>query len=58
VGENTGRFAVEDADGGSRVVWDSSFVPLDPATADDIARGWEPFLPVVLDNLKNVVEKR
>jgi mxaD protein len=58
VRDNTGRFAVEDLDGGSRVVWDSSFVPLDPATGDDVARMWESFLPVVLGNLKEVVENR
>ena len=58
VRDNTGRFAVETADGGARVVWESSFVPLDPAGADEIARMWEPFLPQVLDNLKAVVEKR
>jgi len=58
VRDNTGRFSVEDIDAGSRVVWDSSFVPLDPAAGDEIARMWEPFLPLVLDNLRNVVEKR
>ena len=58
VRDNTGRFAVEGIDAGARVVWESSFVPLDPATADEIARMWEPFLPLVLDNLKTVVEKR
>lgn len=58
VRDNIGRFAVEAVDGGSRVVWDSSFVPLDPATGDEIARMWEPFLPLVLDNLRTVVEKR
>jgi mxaD protein len=58
VRDNTGRFAVETVDSGSRVVWESSFVPLDPATGDDVARMWEPFLPVVLDHLKTVVEKR
>jgi hypothetical protein len=58
VHDNTGRFCVEDIDGGARVVWHSSFVPLDPATGDQVARMWAPFLPVVLDNLKTVVEKR
>jgi mxaD protein len=58
VRDNTGRFAVQTVDGGSRVVWESSFVPLDPATADDVARMWAPFLPTVLDNLRNVIEKR
>jgi len=58
VRDNTGRFAVEDVDGGARVVWDSSFIPLDPAKGDEVARMWEPFLPLMLDNLKNLVEKR
>jgi carbon monoxide dehydrogenase subunit G len=58
VRDNTGRFAVEDIDGGARVVWNSSFAPLDPATGDDLTRMWEPFLPLALDNLKNLVEKR
>jgi uncharacterized protein YndB with AHSA1/START domain len=58
VRDNTGRFAVEDVDGGARVVWESSFVPLDPATADEVSRMWEPFPPVVLGNLKSVVEGR
>jgi len=39
-------------------VWDSSFIPLDPAKGDEVARMWEPFLPLMLDNLKNLVEKR
>jgi carbon monoxide dehydrogenase subunit G len=58
VRDNTGRFAVETADGHARVVWESSFEPIDPATADDLARIWEPFLPLVLTNLKNLVEER
>ena len=58
VRDNVGRFAVEDAEDGARVVWDSSFIPLDPAAGDEVARMWEPFLPLVLDNLKNLVEKR
>ena len=57
VRDNTGRFAVEVVAAGARVVWESSFVPLDPATGEDIARMWEPFLPLVLDNLKTVIEK-
>ncbi|TMM32924.1 MAG: SRPBCC family protein [Actinobacteria bacterium] len=56
VRDNTGTFAVEDTDNGSRVVWESSFVPLDPAGADELARMWEPYLPVVLASLKKVVE--
>lgn len=56
VTDNEGTFVVQPAPGGSRVVWDSSFEPLDPAAADQIAAMWQPFLPMVLDNLKQVVE--
>jgi prepilin-type processing-associated H-X9-DG protein len=56
--DNTGGFAVEDADGHTRVVWESSFVAIDPAMADQLAEMWEPFLPIVLSNLKRLVEGR
>jgi carbon monoxide dehydrogenase subunit G len=56
VTHNAGRFAVEEVDDHARVVWESSFAPADPAMADELARMWEPFLPLVLANLKNVVE--
>jgi carbon monoxide dehydrogenase subunit G len=56
VRDNTGTFSVEDADNGSRVVWESSFVALDPTAAGDLARMWEPYLPVVLATRKKVVE--
>jgi mxaD protein len=56
VRDNTGGFTVEDTGGGSRVVWESSFVALDPDSADQLAAMWEPYLPVVLANLKKVVE--
>jgi carbon monoxide dehydrogenase subunit G len=57
VRDNTGTFAVEDADGGqARVVWESSFVALDPAMANQLATAWEPYLPMVLANLKSLVE--
>ena len=58
VRDNTGRFAVEAADGHARVVWESSFEALDSAAASELARQWEPFLPIVLANLKTVVEGR
>ena len=53
-----GGFAVEDADGHARVVWESSFVPVDPAMAEQVAQMWEPFLTIVLSNLKRLVEGR
>lgn len=58
VRDNIGGFAVEDADGHARVIWESSFVPVDPATAEQVAAMWEPFLPMVLANLKHLVEGR
>jgi carbon monoxide dehydrogenase subunit G len=57
VRDNTGRFSVEEADDGqARVVWDSSFVALDPDAADQLAQAWVPYLPVVLASLKKLVE--
>jgi len=58
VRDNTGTFTVEDADGQARVVWESSFVALDPAMAAQLAEMWEPYLPMVLANLKQLVERR
>jgi carbon monoxide dehydrogenase subunit G len=57
VSENTGSFAVEQHGDGSRVVWHSSFTPLDPAAEAQLAALWEPFLPMVLANLKNLIQK-
>lgn len=56
VRDNTGGFAVEEAEGHARVVWESSFVAVDPAMAERLAQMWEPFLPIVLANLKHLVE--
>jgi uncharacterized protein YndB with AHSA1/START domain len=59
VRDNTGTFTIEDAeDGQARVVWESSFVALDPAMAAQLAEMWEPYLPMVLANLKKLVESR
>ena len=57
VTDNIGSFAVQQGNGSTRVVWESSFQPLDPAMADELARMWQPYLPMVLGNLKNLVEK-
>ena len=54
----SGRFSVEDVDSDARVVWESSFVALDPASAGKLVRMREPFLHQVLDNLKDLVEQR
>jgi uncharacterized protein YndB with AHSA1/START domain len=56
VRDNTGSFTVEDADGQTRVVWQSSFVALDPAMESQLEQMWEPYLPLVLANLKKLVE--
>ena len=58
VRDNTGSFAVEEVGGQARVVWESSFVALDPATEPQLAQMWEPYLPLVLANLKKTVESR
>ena len=56
--DSTGRFAVEAADRHARVVWESSLVPADPAMAERVTQMWEPYLPVILGNLKRLVEGR
>jgi hypothetical protein len=40
------------------VVWQSRLGPADPAMADEVAQLWEPYLPVILGNLKTLVEDR
>ncbi len=56
VTDNTGSFSVEDIKGGAQVVWESSFEPLDPTMGTQLAEMWEPYLPMTLANLKQVVE--
>jgi len=56
VTDNTGTFAVEDVDGRARVIWQSSFTALDPAMESQLAQMWEPYLPLVLTNLKKLIE--
>jgi uncharacterized protein YndB with AHSA1/START domain len=56
VRDNTGSFTVEDANGQARVVWESSFVALDPAMESGLAEMWEPYLPIVLSNLRRLIE--
>jgi uncharacterized protein YndB with AHSA1/START domain len=58
VRDNAGGFTVEEVDGHARVVWESSFVAVDPAMTEQVAQMWEPFLPIVLANLKQLVEGR
>lgn len=56
VRENTGSFTIEDAEGKARVVWESSFVADEPHMEQQLAQMWQPYLPTVLANLKNLVE--
>ncbi len=56
VRDNRGRFAVEARPGGSRVLWESSFEPLDRAAEAELTEMWRGALPVVLGNLKQLVE--
>jgi mxaD protein len=56
VTDNTGSFSIEENGSRSRVVWESSFEPLDPAMAIQLAEMWEPYLPMTLDNLRRLVE--
>lgn len=58
VRDNTGAFTVEDADGHARVIWKSSFVALDLGASTQLAEMWQPYLPMVLANLKRLVESR
>jgi carbon monoxide dehydrogenase subunit G len=54
--DNGGRFAVEARPGGSRVIWESSFEPLEPASETQLTEMWQAAIPVVLGNLKRLVE--
>jgi carbon monoxide dehydrogenase subunit G len=56
VADNRGRLAVEPAGRGARIVWESSFDPLDPAAEPELSRMWQGMLPVVLGNLKTLIE--
>jgi carbon monoxide dehydrogenase subunit G len=56
VSKNTGSFAVEYVEHGARVVWQSRFVPLDPAMESNLTEMWAYYLPIVLANLKTLVE--
>jgi carbon monoxide dehydrogenase subunit G len=58
VADNRGRFQVEPAGNGARIVWESSFTALDPAAEAEISRLWAGMLPAVLGNLKTLIEQR
>jgi carbon monoxide dehydrogenase subunit G len=57
VRDNQGRFAVEPAGTGTRIVWESSFEALDPTAEDELGRMWAGMLPIVLANLRTVIEQ-
>jgi len=57
VADNRGRFTVEPAGNGARIVWESSFTALDPATEAEVSRLWAGMLPTVLENLKSLIEQ-
>ena len=56
VADNTGSFKIEEANGQTRVVWESSFQPLDPTMEQQLCEMWEPYLPMTLANLKRLIE--
>jgi carbon monoxide dehydrogenase subunit G len=58
VADNRGRFLVEPAGNGARIVWESSFNALDPATEAEVSRRWAGMLPAVPGNLKTLIEQR
>jgi carbon monoxide dehydrogenase subunit G len=58
VADNRGRFVVEPTGSGARVIWESSFRPLDPNAEDELSRLWAAMLPTVLANLKALIEQR
>jgi hypothetical protein len=39
-------------------VWESSFRALDPAAEAEVSRLWAGMVPVVLGNLKTLIEQR
>ena len=56
--DNQGRFAVEPRPRGTTIVWESSFRALDPAAEAEVSRLWAGMLPIVLGNLKTLIEQR
>lgn len=58
VADNRGRLVVQPVGNGARIVWESSFVVLDPATEAEVSQLWAGMVPVVLGNLKALIEQR
>ena len=43
---------------GARIVWESSFTPLDQGASEELSRLWEGMLLTVLGDLRTVIEQR
>lgn len=56
VRDNCGTFRVEEKGRRSRVVWVSSFEPLDPGSEDQLVATWSDAVPMILAQLKSTVE--
>jgi len=56
VTDNRGRFAIEPTPHGAMIVWESSLQARDPAAEDELSRMWAGMLPIVLGNLKTLIE--
>jgi hypothetical protein len=52
-----GGFAVEPAGNRARIIWESSFVALNPAAEAEVRPLWAGMMPVVLGNLKTLIEE-
>jgi hypothetical protein len=58
VSDNRGRSVIQPAGRGARIVWESSFAALDPTAEAKTSRRWAGMLPVVLGNLKTLIEQQ
>jgi hypothetical protein len=56
VADNQGRFAVQPTPHGATMMWESSFRALDPAAEAKSAGCRRGMLPVMLGNLKTLIE--
>jgi carbon monoxide dehydrogenase subunit G len=57
VRDNRGSFAVKARGDGALVVWESSFELPDPNAEEELIQMWQSALPLVLGNLKRLVEE-
>jgi hypothetical protein len=56
--DNQGRFAVEPTPRDATIAWESRFRALDPAAEAKVSRLRAGMVPVVLGNLKTLIEQR